>query len=179
MHRVAAWKERLAGLEGGYVQRSRLGTPSREGEAKRGAPGDVILWDAFGELALLYAAADAVFVGGSLAPLGGQNFLEALAAGRIPCCGPYLDNFAWALSPAPDGAAGDALAERGLLLVRRTPEEVAETLIEQALHPLPPEETQRRFLDWLTPRLGGTARCAALLHEAIRDPSEGDAPCEK
>ena len=179
MHRVAAWKERLAGLEGGYVQRSRLGTPSREGEAKRGAPGDVILWDAFGELALLYAAADAVFVGGSLAPLGGQNFLEALAAGRIPCCGPYLDNFAWALSPAPDGAAGDALAERGLLLVRRTPEEVAETLIEQARHPLPPEETQRRFLDWLTPRLGGAARCAALLHEAIRDPSEGDAPCEK
>lgn len=184
MHRVAAWKERLAGLEGGYAQRSRLGAASpngtngSEGEAGRGSPGDVILWDAFGELGQLYAAADAVFVGGSLAPLGGQNFLEALAAGRIPCCGPYLDNFAWALSPAPDSAPGDALTERGLLLVRRTPEEVAETLIEQARHPLPAEETQRRFLDWLTPRLGGSARCAALLHEAIRTPSEGDAPCK-
>ena len=31
-----------------------------------------------------YARAQAVFIGGSLAPLGGQNFLEALAQGVAP-----------------------------------------------------------------------------------------------
>lgn len=193
MHRVSAWKERLAGMEGGYTLRSRLEINPAGGTAARQAvsacPGGIILWDAFGELAALYASADAVFVGGSLAPLGGQNFLEALAAGRVPCCGPHLDNFAWAFAPAPGGgpasAQDDTLEKRGLLLLRRTPEEVAETLLGMARRPLPPEEIRRRFLDWLTPRLGGSARCAALLQEAIRnhpdhtDAPEGGAPCGK
>lgn len=192
MHRISAWKERLAGVEGGYALRSHLGSGSAGTDPAGGTaaqralaarPGGIILWDAFGELAALYAAADAVFVGGSLAPLGGQNFLEALAAGRVPCCGPHLDNFAWAFAPGPDNAAArdDTLEQRGLLLLRRTPEDVAETLLEMARHPLPPEEIRRRFLDWLTPRLGGSAQCAALLHEAIRthpDHPEGGSPCE-
>lgn len=203
MHRVSAWKERLAGMEGGFTLRSRLGSnpagtnppdteatasPHPTGDAVHrvvsACPGGIILWDAFGELAALYAVADAVFVGGSLAPLGGQNFLEALAAGRTPCCGPHLENFAWVFAPAPgstpDSAQGnardDSLEKRGLLLTRHTPEQVAETLLDLAGHPLPPEEIRRRFLDWLTPRLGGSARCAALLHDVIRTPGDAEPP---
>ncbi|MFW5837165.1 MAG: 3-deoxy-D-manno-octulosonic acid transferase, partial [Desulfovibrionaceae bacterium] len=46
--------------------------------------GTTLLWDGFGELGLAYWLAKAAFVGGSLAPLGGQNFLEPLACGVVP-----------------------------------------------------------------------------------------------
>lgn len=56
------------------------------------------IWDTFGELELVYQASDIVFVGGSLAPLGGQNFLEALAFGIKPYIGPSYFNFDWTAS---------------------------------------------------------------------------------
>jgi 3-deoxy-D-manno-octulosonic-acid transferase len=47
-----------------------------------------------GELAHLYAAAAAVFIGGSLIPHGGQNILEPAAVGRPVIHGPHMGNFA-------------------------------------------------------------------------------------
>jgi 3-deoxy-D-manno-octulosonic-acid transferase len=41
----------------------------------------VVLVDTVGELAALYAAADAAFVGGSLVPIGGHNLVEPAALG--------------------------------------------------------------------------------------------------
>ncbi|MDQ7031450.1 MAG: glycosyltransferase N-terminal domain-containing protein [Desulfonauticus sp.] len=58
-------------------------------------PGEIILWDQMGELVPAYALAHKVFVGGTLAPLGGQNFLEPLSQGVVPLIGPYFENFAW------------------------------------------------------------------------------------
>ena len=56
------------------------------------APGDrVYLGDTMGEMAFYYAACDAAVIGGSLAPLGGQNLIEALAAGAPVILGPYID----------------------------------------------------------------------------------------
>ena len=55
---------------------------------------DVLLVDAVGELGRLYAAADVVFVGGSLVPVGGHNILEPAAAGVPVIVGPHLENFA-------------------------------------------------------------------------------------
>jgi 3-deoxy-D-manno-octulosonic-acid transferase len=43
--------------------------------------------------ASLYAAADVVFVGGSLVPHGGQNVLEPAAFGRPVLTGPHHWNF--------------------------------------------------------------------------------------
>jgi 3-deoxy-D-manno-octulosonic-acid transferase len=40
-----------------------------------------------------YAAADVAFVGGSLAPFGGQNVLEPAALGVPVVTGPHLFNF--------------------------------------------------------------------------------------
>jgi 3-deoxy-D-manno-octulosonic-acid transferase len=54
---------------------------------------DVILLDSIGELAGLYSLADAVFVGGSLAPAGGHNILEPAWFGRPPIFGPSMENF--------------------------------------------------------------------------------------
>jgi 3-deoxy-D-manno-octulosonic-acid transferase len=58
-----------------------------------GKNGRVVLVDTMGELSRIYRAADVVFVGGSLVPLGGQNMLEPAAAGRAVLFGPYTDNF--------------------------------------------------------------------------------------
>ena len=45
-----------------------------------------------GELAVLYASADAAFVGGSLVPIGGHNLLEPAALGIPVLTGPYHSN---------------------------------------------------------------------------------------
>jgi 3-deoxy-D-manno-octulosonic-acid transferase len=55
--------------------------------------GNVMLLDSIGELAGLYRLADAVFVGGSLVPSGGHNILEPAAFGKVPICGPSMENF--------------------------------------------------------------------------------------
>lgn len=54
---------------------------------------DVYLADTMGELKMLYAAADAAFVGGSMVPVGGHNILEAAAVGTPVLFGPYMANF--------------------------------------------------------------------------------------
>jgi 3-deoxy-D-manno-octulosonic-acid transferase len=59
-----------------------------------GVAADVIVLDTLGELAGLYALADAAFVGGSLVDHGGQNPLEPVAAGCPVLTGPDMRNFA-------------------------------------------------------------------------------------
>jgi 3-deoxy-D-manno-octulosonic-acid transferase len=54
----------------------------------------VVLGDSMGEMFAYYAAADVVFVGGSLLPLGGQNLIEPIAAGVPTLIGPHTFNFA-------------------------------------------------------------------------------------
>jgi 3-deoxy-D-manno-octulosonic-acid transferase len=73
------------------IRRSALDL-DREASAL-GATGSVLLLDSVGELAGLYALADAVFVGGSLVPAGGHNILEPAIAGRAPVFGPSMHNF--------------------------------------------------------------------------------------
>ena len=65
-------------------------------------PPDVafVLGDSMGEMPAYYAAADVAFVGGSLLPLGGQNLIEAIAAGRPTLVGPHMFNFAEATANA-------------------------------------------------------------------------------
>ncbi len=66
-----------------------------------------VLGDSMGEMLAYYAAADVVFVGGSLLPLGGQNLIEPIAVGRPTLVGPHTFNFAEASANAK--AAGAAL----------------------------------------------------------------------
>jgi 3-deoxy-D-manno-octulosonic-acid transferase len=67
----------------------------------------VYLGDTMGEMAFYYGAADVVIIGGSFMPLGGQNLIEALAAGVPAVLGPSMYNFAEATRLAV--AAGAAL----------------------------------------------------------------------
>jgi 3-deoxy-D-manno-octulosonic-acid transferase len=54
---------------------------------------DVLVLDSIGELAGLYALADAVFVGGSLVPEGGHNILEPAWFSKPPVFGRSMENF--------------------------------------------------------------------------------------
>jgi 3-deoxy-D-manno-octulosonic-acid transferase len=54
---------------------------------------NVLLLDTFGELARVYRYASAAFIGGSIAPFGGHNPIEAAAAGVPVCFGPSMSNF--------------------------------------------------------------------------------------
>jgi 3-deoxy-D-manno-octulosonic-acid transferase len=54
----------------------------------------IVLGDSMGEMFAYYAAADVAFIGGSLLPYGGQNLIEACAAGTPAVVGPHMYNFA-------------------------------------------------------------------------------------
>ena len=71
-----------------WVQRSEWGAAPDRLEA-----GTIFLLDSIGELASLYALADAAFVGGSLVPAGGHNPLEAAQFGVPVIMGPSYENF--------------------------------------------------------------------------------------
>ncbi|MDZ7594310.1 MAG: lipid IV(A) 3-deoxy-D-manno-octulosonic acid transferase [Thiobacillus sp.] len=65
----------------------------------------VLLGDSLGELFAYYAACDVAFIGGSLAPLGGQNLIEAASVGRPVLVGPHTFNFEEATRMAIDAGA--------------------------------------------------------------------------
>ena len=54
---------------------------------------DVVLGDSMGEMPMYYSAADLVVMGGSLLPFGGQNLIEACAAGCPVLLGEHTYNF--------------------------------------------------------------------------------------
>lgn len=55
---------------------------------------DIWLGDSMGEMPAYYAAAHVALLGGSFAPLGGQNLIEAAACGCPVIMGPHTFNFA-------------------------------------------------------------------------------------
>ena len=65
----------------------------------------VHLGDTMGEMAFYYAACDVAIIGGSFEPLGGQNLIEALAAGAPVIVGPSMFNFAEATELAVQAGA--------------------------------------------------------------------------
>jgi 3-deoxy-D-manno-octulosonic-acid transferase len=86
---VAGWVP-LAGLA--LARRSDW----RDAPPADAAQADVWLGDSVGEMSLYYGLADAALLGGSFAPLGGHNLIEAAACGCPLVMGPHTFNFAQA-----------------------------------------------------------------------------------
>ncbi|MBV7485446.1 3-deoxy-D-manno-octulosonic acid transferase [Bordetella sp. BOR01] len=104
---------------------------------------DVVLGDTLGEMAFYYAAADVAIVAGSFVPLGGQNLIEACAAGVPVVVGPHTFNF--------KQAAEDAIAAGAVL---RAPD--APAALDAALALL--DDDERRLA------IGQAARAWAATH---------------
>ncbi len=71
-------------------------------------PADIWLGDSMGEMALYYALSDVALLGGSFAPLGGHNLIEATACGCPVVMGPHTFNFAQAAELAVEAGAAFA-----------------------------------------------------------------------
>lgn len=150
MERIAGWRRRLAGSSLNWILRSRL-----QGLAP---PGSVILWDRFGELSSAYGMAWSTFVGGSLKPLGGQNFLEPLTQGIVPVIGPHWKNFSW---------VGRAIFTAGL--VRQTNEwQGVSAALQEALQ-VPPDRpaVNAALKRYINDRQGGSRKVCNLLEEML------------
>ena len=131
----------------GCLRRSRLPGPPLDGVG-------VVLLDTVGELASLYAAAQVVFIGGSLIPHGGQNLLEPAAHGRPVLHGPSMHNFA-EMRALFDGA-GAALQVEGAEDLQRH----LEALLDDSERADRMGETGRAILD---AHRGATRRTADLV----------------
>ena len=90
------------------LERAGLTVSRRSTWADAPAPADVWLGDSLGEMALYYGLADVALLGGSFAPLGGQNLIEAAACGCPVVLGPHTFNFA----EAAELACGAGAARR-------------------------------------------------------------------
>lgn len=147
MERAPFWVETLTRLNLPFVRRSQLQSPL--------GPGAILLGDVFGELEQAYQCAAAVFVGGSLAPLGGQNFMEPLAAGVIPVIGPHWQNFAW---------VGSGIIDAGLLNVASDVNGVIAKLKAGLAAPTNKACVRARFKAYIARNLGGgQMACAKIL----------------
>jgi 3-deoxy-D-manno-octulosonic-acid transferase len=85
---------------------------SRRSRQPLPAPHDGIhIGDTMGEMTFYYAACDVAIIGGSFAPLGGQNLIEALAAGAPVIVGQHMYNFAEATELALQSGAAVQVAD--------------------------------------------------------------------
>lgn len=66
---------------------------------------NIWLGDSLGEMALYYGLSDSALLGGSFAPLGGQNLIESTACGCPVIMGPHTFNFAEAAQLAEEAGA--------------------------------------------------------------------------
>lgn len=154
MHRAKPLYKQLASPRVAPVFASTLAP----GEHVR--PGSTVVWDRFGDLNALYGLAQSVFVGGSLAPLGGQNFLEPMAQGVVPCVGPSLFNFEW---------TGPEVFSMKLARKVAGPEELAEALVENAANPEKREDVRERFGQYISGKRGGTRRAIEAMRDFLRE----------
>ena len=146
MHRIKYWKKALDRLAISWTLRSKT--------TKQVPNGTVILWDTFGELAQAYELSKAAFVGGTLACLGGQNFLEALTCGVVPVIGPYWENFAW---------VGREIVDEGLARNAADWKEVVDVLVKNMEKSPSHEEVREAALKYVKDRQGGTMRACRLI----------------
>lgn len=147
MNRIPHWEKHLTANGMTFHRRSDLSSPLT-------GPG-IILWDVFGELKTVYAWASVVFVGGTLKPLGGQNFIEPAVAGAVTVIGPYFDDFAW--------AAKDMLREN---LIFQAPDwrQAARIMVRALTTPRDREDLKNRVQAHVRSRQGGSRRaCREIL----------------
>jgi 3-deoxy-D-manno-octulosonic-acid transferase len=75
---------------------------------------DIWIGDSVGEMPLYYGMADVALLGGSFAPLGGQNLIEAAASACPIIMGPHVFNFAQAAEAALGAGAAFAVPDMAL-----------------------------------------------------------------
>jgi 3-deoxy-D-manno-octulosonic-acid transferase len=99
----------------------------KNGKSRRGER--IVVVDVIGELFKVYSLATVVFCGGSLAPKGGQNILEAAAWGKVIFYGPSMEDFSEEKELLENAAAGVTIRNaaellQGIVRALENPEEL-------------------------------------------------------
>jgi len=118
----------------------------------------VWLGDSLSEMALYYGLADCALLGGSYAELGGQNLIEAIAAGCPMVMGPHTFNFADAATTAVEQGA----AER----VESMQQGVA-TAVQLTTRAAAHQAMQSAGGRWLAESRGATQRMALAVQQLL------------
>lgn len=135
---------------------SRRSTWGPAGPSAEDWQADAWLGDSVGEMPAYYAAADVALLGGSFAPLGGQNLIEAAACACPVVMGPHTFNFEDAAELAQ--AQGAALRARDL-----------EQAVALALNTPASSWHQHRAagLAWVAAHAGAAQRQARVVLQAL------------
>ena len=125
-------------------------------------PPDVrlLLGDSMGEMFAYCAAADVVFIGGSLLPLGGQNLIEACAVGKPVLVGPHTFNFGAITANAVAAGAAIRVSDAAELM-----QQAGNLLLNASLR----EEMGRKALEFAQQQRGATDRTMSLLLPLLKD----------
>jgi 3-deoxy-D-manno-octulosonic-acid transferase len=118
----------------------------------------VYLADTMGELLLLYSVSDIAFVGGSFAPVGGHNMLEAAVLGKPVVTGTQLFNFAH---------ISKKLIESGGMLTVNNADELAATIINLLKDKQQREKMGAKALDFVNANRGALAKHIHLAAKII------------
>ena len=131
---------------------------------RRDAACDVILLDSIGELRAVYPLASVVFVGGSVAPVGGHNILEPALAARPVVTGAHTSNF--------KAIVETFLEHEALVQLPDSEDSEAAGTLARALRELLEDESKRqrageRARAVLEQNRGATARTIELLNSIL------------
>lgn len=113
-------------------ERRSLKYMRRSDNAEVPADCQYVLGDSLGEMPAYYGACDCAYVGGSLLPYGGQNLIEACAAGVPVLIGPHTYNFLQAATEAVEAGAA-VRVDDAHMLVREAARLLADPRRRQAM----------------------------------------------
>jgi 3-deoxy-D-manno-octulosonic-acid transferase len=139
---------------------------SRFSNIKGGRPPevDVVVVDTVGDLMNIYSHSRVAFVGGSLAPYGGQNILEPLFFGTPVLFGPHIENFR---------EIGAMILSAGAGLMVHDGKELLETIQVLLRNPEKREGLGNAGLRLIREQEGAMAKTVSLITEAAWKNSPG------
>jgi 3-deoxy-D-manno-octulosonic-acid transferase len=145
-------------LQSSFANVSRRSTMTDQEFSEVINRGAVILGDSMGEMNFYYALSDIVIMGGSLLPLGGQNFIEACALSRPIILGEHTFNF--------QQASADVIDSRAAIRVANLDDLVKAMHLLLTNHQVK-EEMSTNALDFANQHTGATKKIVAVVLEAL------------
>lgn len=122
---------------------------------------DAWLGDSMREMSLYYGLGDVALLGGSFAPLGGQNLIEAAACGCPVVLGPHTFNFAEAARLAQ--AAGAAIPVKDI-------DEGVGAALALVENEAQRSEASAKAIGFATEHRGASRRMAQAISELVSSP---------
>jgi 3-deoxy-D-manno-octulosonic-acid transferase len=120
--------------------------------------GSIVLGDSMGEMSFYYTLCDVVVMGGSLQPLGGQNFIEASSLGRPTILGEHTFNFQQASIDAIE--QGAALRVAGI-------DELAQLMSNLIQNDVLREKMSANAIDFASQHKGATKKILTIIKTCI------------